>query len=326
MNRAITDIIKFVCCIGIFIHHFYLHSPYVQFLGPTACVIFFCLSAYGISVSLEKKPMTLISFLNKRLFKIYLPLLMVNILFVVVTGWLCNIRFGIPVFNVFGDRIDYIQDGSAINAVLYTLGVHKIDSVTWFLDVLFVMYLFIWVIHKIANKTYRVVLTLLAYCIHVLVCSYITPPIMFGMIFDPIGIVVGVFLAEKKECLRYIQSKSNLPVIAISCFSFLSIGFMMGCMPPMEGRYTKLILLVVAVISIISIMAITADKYAPKANRLTIFLGGISYFIYLTHEKIANIVFYYNGSRSLILTTMGVGCISALLYSVYLQVIKRIYG
>ena len=48
------------------------------------------------------------------------------------------------------------------------------------------------------------------------------PPIMFGMIFDPIGIVVGVFLAEKKECLRYIQSKSNLPVIAISCFSFLS--------------------------------------------------------------------------------------------------------
>ena len=101
---------------------------------------------------------------------------MVNILFVVVTGWLCNIRFGIPVFNVFGDRIDYIQDGSAINAVLYTLGVHKIDSVTWFLDVLFVMYLFIWVIHKIANKTYRVVLTLLAYCIHVLVCSNITPP------------------------------------------------------------------------------------------------------------------------------------------------------
>ena len=166
MNRAITDIIKFVCCIGIFIHHFYLHSPYVQFLGPTACVIFFCLSAYGISVSLEKKPMTLISFLNKRLFKIYLPLLMVNILFVVVTGWLCNIRF----------RIDYIQDGSAINAVLYTLGVHKIDSVTWFLDVLFVMYLFIWVIHKIANKTYRVVLTLLAFCIHVLVCSNITPP------------------------------------------------------------------------------------------------------------------------------------------------------
>lgn len=73
-------------------------------------------------------------------------------------------------------------------------------------------------------------------------------------------------------------------------------------------------------------MAISADKYAPKANRLTIFLGGISYFIYLTHEKIANIVFYYNGSRSLILTTMGVGCISALLYSVYLQVIKRIYG
>ena len=149
---------------------------------------------------------------------------------------------------------------------------------------------------------------------------------MFGMIFDPIGIVVGVFLAEKKECLRYIQSKSNPPVIAISCFSFLSIGFMMGCMPPMEGRYTKLILLVVAVISIISIMAISADKYAPKANRLTIFLGGISYFIYLTHEKIANIVFYYNGSRSLNLTTMGVGCISALLYSVYLQVIKRIYG
>ena len=51
MNKAITDSIKFICCIGIFIHHFYLHSPYVGFLGPTACVIFFFLSAYGISVS-----------------------------------------------------------------------------------------------------------------------------------------------------------------------------------------------------------------------------------------------------------------------------------
>ena len=31
MNKNITDLVKFLSCIGIFLHHFYLHSPYVQF-------------------------------------------------------------------------------------------------------------------------------------------------------------------------------------------------------------------------------------------------------------------------------------------------------
>ena len=326
MNKAITDSIKFICCIGIFIHHFYLHSPYVEFLGPTACVIFFFLSAYGISLSLEKKPMALLTFIKKRLFKIYLPLLMINTLFILGTGLLCKGNFGIPIFNVFGENIDFVQKVSALNLFLYLVGIYKIDGVTWFLDVLFAMYLFLWFIHKITCKTHRIVVTALAYSIFVICCITITPPVKYGLIFDPLGIVIGVLFAEKKQLIEYIQSKINTRLITIIVVVVFTLGFMMGKMQNIEGRYTKLILLIVAILSVILITALATGKPTQKFSSISTFLGGISFFVYLTHEKIANIVFYFRGSSSLVLTSIGISIISIVLYLFYQQIIKKIYG
>lgn len=326
MNKAITDSIKFICCIGIFIHHFYLHSPYVGFLGPTACVIFFFLSAYGISVSLEKKPMALLPFIKKRLFKIYLPLLMINTLFILGTGLLCKGYFSIPIFNVFGDNIDFVQNVSTLDLFLYIVGIYKIDGVTWFLNVLFAMYLFLWFIHKMANKTQRIIVTSIAYSIFVIGCINITPPVMFGLIFDPLGIVIGVLFAEKKQLIEYLQSRITTKLIILIGIIVFTLGFLMGTMQNIEGRYTKLILLIVAVLSIIFTAALATGKPTKKFSSISTFLGGISFFVYLTHEKIANIVFYFRGSRSLVLTSIGICIISVVLYLFYQKIIKKIYG
>lgn len=176
MNRSITDMTKFLCCVGIFLHHFYLRSPYVGFIGTTACVIFFMLSAYGISVSLEKHPMNFIQFIRKRILKIYIPLLMVNIFFISLTAYLCKGSFAIPVFGVFGDEIKYIEDTSLLNVFYYTFGALKIDGVTWFLDVLFGSYILMWMIKRFENHHVRIAIVTLSYLVYVVISVQITPP------------------------------------------------------------------------------------------------------------------------------------------------------
>lgn len=321
MNKNITDLVKFLCCIGIFLHHFYLHSPYVQFLGPTACVIFFFLSAYGISFSLERHPIGLLSFLKKRLFKIYLPLLLVNVFFVFLTGYLCVGHFGIPIFNVFGDKIDFVQDATILEVLSYVIGLQKIDGVTWFLDVLFVSYIVIWIAHQCKNKSVRTIVVFAVYLIYVAIVAQITPPIQYGRIFDPIGVVCGVLFAGNNKLLPVIRENAGrYSVLVIFALIFI-LGIGLGALPDLPGRYTKLILLIIAVFSIV-VVTCCSKSNQNKYKSFCTWLGGISYFVYLIHVKIANIVFLLCGEQSLLLSVIGITFGSVFFYFCYHKILK----
>lgn len=149
---------------------------------------------------------------------------------------------------------------------------------------------------------------------------------MFGLIFDPLGIVIGVLFAEKKQLIEYIQSRITTKLIILIGIIVFTLGFLMGTMQNIEGRYTKLILLIVAISSIIFTTALATGKPTKKFSSISTFLVGISFFVYLTHEKIANIVFYFRGSSSLVLTSIGICIISVVLYLFYQKIIKKIYG
>lgn len=97
MNRTYTDLIKFISAIAIFVHHFYLKNPAVTSLGFVACGVFFFFSAYGISKSLQHNPIRFGNFCKKRLLKIYMPLLLVNLITLLLVSPICNDgSFGIP--------------------------------------------------------------------------------------------------------------------------------------------------------------------------------------------------------------------------------------
>lgn len=176
MNRTFTNLLKFICCILIFIHHFYLSNPLVSSFGYIACSIFFLLSAYGISKSLEKHPAGLVGFAKKRLLKIYKPLLVVNIIFIAFTGLLIKGEFSIPVFGVFCNHIDIIKDYNLGKITSYVFGFEKIDSVTWFLDVLLVSYLVIWIVHQLKTTKHRNMVSVGAYLFYMIGCVVFPPP------------------------------------------------------------------------------------------------------------------------------------------------------
>lgn len=100
MDRNITNLVKFICCILIVIHHAYLGKTLTTPLGTQACTIFFFLSAYGIAKSLLSNNMGILPFVQKRLSKIYMPLLFVNAIFISLTSSAIVNEFYIPTFGI----------------------------------------------------------------------------------------------------------------------------------------------------------------------------------------------------------------------------------
>lgn len=175
MNRNITDCTKMICCLMVFFHHFYLGNPWVSSLGRTACCVFFFLSAYGITKSLNRKNTGITDFLKRRLSKIYIPLLIVNaitmIAFMMIKG------FGnIPIFSVFCNQITTVQADSL--SILYLFDIKQMDSVTWFIDVLLIGYLFVWCLSNIPSRNKRVVAAISGYSSLIFLSAIITTPYM----------------------------------------------------------------------------------------------------------------------------------------------------
>ena len=173
MNRNITDSTKMICCLMVFFHHFYLGSPWVSTLGRTACCVFFFLSAYGITKSLNRKKVGLIDFLKRRLSKVYIPLLMVNVI-TLMTFVILKDAGNVPIFSVFCNQITTVKADSM--SFLYLFDITQMDSVTWFIDVLLIGYLFVWCISNIPSRHKRVVVAISGYTALTCLSIVITPP------------------------------------------------------------------------------------------------------------------------------------------------------
>lgn len=311
MNRTFTDWGKFLSCIVIFIHHFYLSSPVVSSFGHIACAIFFFFSAYGISKSLDNNPMSMWRFAKRRLRKVYKPLLIVNLFFIMVTGILTIGQFEIPIFSVFCDKITFIAPLNHFEYALYLFGIKKIDSVTWFLDVLLMAYILIWVIQKNEVIKYRNRVTVDAYTIYLIGCAVFTPPIYYYV--DTVGILLGIILANNETLIcRYLNKGRGVGWLLM--FMILGICiFLYEYHDILLGRYQKPLDFLLALL-IVVLVARMAYQIKWKSNRAIAEFAGVSFFVYLCHVKIANLVFYCLGYPSFLLSLILVILISFILY------------
>ena len=175
MSRNITDSTKMLCCLMVFFHHFYLGNPWGSTLGRTACCVFFFLSAYGITKSLNKKSVGIILFLKRRLSKIYIPLLIVNAI-TLIAYMSFHGAGNIPIFSVFCDQSTTVQADSL--SILYLFDVQQIGSVTWFIVVLLMGYLFVWSLSNIPSRNKRVAAAISGYPAWMCLSAIITPPYM----------------------------------------------------------------------------------------------------------------------------------------------------
>lgn len=192
MNRIYTDIVKFICCILIFLHHFYLEKNIVIPLGYMSCSIFFFLSAWGISMSLDKRKLSLWQFIKRRVVKVYIPLLLVNFIFIlaaIIATWNLTI---VPVFSVFCDGVSINSIGSPLCSTAYLFDIFQIDSITWFVHVLLLVYLFVWAIHKINSKRLYAIVVVASFIAVELMLLFIQSSIWYRV--DIVGVLLGLLI------------------------------------------------------------------------------------------------------------------------------------
>lgn len=138
MTKEFTNVLKSVACLLIFIHHYFMYSSgIVQILGFWMVSLFFFLSAYGISISLRRK-ITFLKYIKKRLTVVIIPYILVNVFVIIFSG------FKIPTFTTANPVVSYVNAPSALDYLLYLLGIRMIDSIMWYINVLLIFYVLIY--------------------------------------------------------------------------------------------------------------------------------------------------------------------------------------
>ena len=152
-----SKIMQGVAAVGIIIHHLTQHITqygmeykgpisYFIFAGIFFTSIFFFCSGFGLMTSLQKKPNYLDTFLKKRLSAVLIPFLVSNVLYTVGVG----LYFGTV--------------GSVAEMIKCLVGIRLINTNTWFLVEIAILYLAFYFIFRFIKKTDK---ALLAMCIFV---------------------------------------------------------------------------------------------------------------------------------------------------------------
>ena len=140
-----SKIMQGVAAVGIIIHHLTQHITqygmeykgpisYFIFAGIFFTSIFFFCSGFGLMTSLQKKPNYLNTFLKKRLSAVLIPFLVSNVLYTVGVG----LYFGTV--------------GSVTEMIKCLVGIRLINTNTWFLVEITILYLAFYFIFRFIKK------------------------------------------------------------------------------------------------------------------------------------------------------------------------------
>lgn len=286
---GITAALKFICCIIIVLHHYsqYIVSeignPNVitNILssqgGYLAVSLFFFLSGYGLTVSFNKKSLTFFEYLKKRLSKVYIPAVLVSIIWIIV-------------LNILDCKIIHIAY-KAVNIPPIIEGLFKsfllsfYDPVLWFVKIIIIFYVLLYIYKRIVFS--RKSLTIVSLLFFTLLSTILTRYIIGSFASASIpAFYIGVYTADnpnmsKNQSLKYILIVSILSISSLTLVGVVSMAI--------HGVISILMLLFI--VYIFSNYNITAA--VPKI------WGNISYDVYLVHNKVKILLLYFTHNLSL---------------------------
>lgn len=213
-DRNLTDILKLLCCIMVALHHYsqYVlsndisHNLIYQIFstqgGYLGVGIFFFLSGFGLIKSDLHNHLSFLPYLKKRLIKVYLPVLLVSVIWLPIKCY----AFGEPIsiFKVIG-LIWYWHDG-----------------VLWFVRTIIVLYLIFYLYSYTRLKTkglpQRMIVCLIYFLISltyalVMKSNYtISIPLFF------FGVAVGEFESLRKVFKSWYIQGCLFTFVAFLCY------------------------------------------------------------------------------------------------------------
>lgn len=276
LSKDASTCLKGLACLLIVLHHWcsglsgigydgFLVKLFTHAGGITGVAVFFFLSSYGLSRSQQIKKDTLKSFFTKRLVRVYIPLVMTNVL------WLM-LRY---------DGQDLLQ------TVLQILNLKDLlDIVTWFCNVIIVCYIIFYVSNLLANNWAKLLcnwaLTLaLAVLLSKLWPKY--PCYVYSLIAFPLGATVAI-LQDKMKCCKLLTT-IFVPSMAL-------LGILVWCLPENRNLVIANLYCCVIILCLVFIVlwvqrsesSVLADVIGLFVKPIS-FIGLYSYEIYLLHNK-----------------------------------------
>lgn len=258
----------FWCLIIVLVHVPIAYSNRIQdMIGSFAYIgvtFFFMTSGYGLKLSVLKGN-GLQSFWSRRLPKLLVPALIVNIVGIVFALYEKN-------------TINLWHEFFRIN-----------DWVQWLL----VCYCVFWIVHKFFMSRYTnalVCIAIIGFSILIYICVWKNVIKRTTWCPEIYGFVYGVILAQyRNEILKWMRSqwikKCIINCLIVGIFGFIYMKFKSVLF---YGDYILKIIL--GLVIIIFVLAINCN--IKIGNRVNTFLGNISYEIYLIHGCIFELLIY----------------------------------
>lgn len=253
----------FWCLIVVLVHIPAAYQNKIQdMIGSFAYIgvtFFFMTSSYGLSLSVANNPATLKDFWIKRLPKLLIPCLIIN----------CVTAF----FNYMKGNEISIWSFIWIN-----------DWVQWLL----ICYLIFWATHKYSGKYQNA-----AICIFVILFSLIVYVCKHWIerttwCTEVFGFVWGVMLFKFKDSfVRWMQSKWFAKCLILCMIAgLLGISYLKLKPVVFYGDYLLKILLGIS----ITVFMLAVNTHLSIGNRVSNFLGSISYEVYMLHGTVFGLV------------------------------------
>jgi peptidoglycan/LPS O-acetylase OafA/YrhL len=245
--------------------------PYSDFAG-IAVDLFLLLSGYGLTYSWLKKPTTIGSFYKKRLLKIFLPLWLTLIIFVVLDYFIHHISYSPTTLASY-----------AIGLVTSADIVHDFNSSLWFLAPLLAYYLLFPWIFKYSPKLLAPVVLAFAGWLVVRVDWNIHHRALelyrLHWLAFPIGCVGAIALTNHRVQTWFRSLMGNTP-LRMAALAVMSIGLYIGY----QFSFDIASLIQQQLVSItLAIGFGLAVCLIPFTSRGLEFIGVYSYEIYLVH-------------------------------------------
>lgn len=304
-SKDYTSMLKGVCCLVVIYVHF--HGAYTNTLqdaigsfGYIAVTLFFLISAYGMMLSSERKKDYLNHFWRNRLVALLIPCLCVNLV------------------------------GIALNFVEGSFEWHAIYQINGYVKVLLQFCLWFYIIELCKRKWFPkrhqlgdciLIAGIVVSSIFLYLFIYDDSSSTAGWCFERMGLVYGILLNRYYQpFVKWMDSHRCIKAVLLCVVSaVLGIAYLKYKMVWFWGAFLLKITLGLFII----LFLFTASSNRKIGNRFGLWLGNISYEVYLCHGMVREFLAYAMSELSsgmFILTTV----IATLILSYFVHSIDKI--
>lgn len=269
--------LKGIACLMIVLHHF-LHLTggtnniitYIigSHFGYIFVSLFFLLSAYGLTESELNKKSNFYTFLKKRLLRVYIPFIYINI------------------FTLFIYELIQYKSFSFFDVILHIIGIKLIDPFLWYILVSLLLYVLFWISFQVKSNANKLFILLSLVIIYMLFAHFyfnFYSNSYFSVLSFPLGMFCSLY---KNEIAVILEKKLYFLYYSIYGFSILILFFIFH---KLGWQIIKTICMSFIFVPLYLIISYKNELNLPLLN----FIGNISYEIYLVHMKVFILIGLY---------------------------------